>query len=347
MFCRSSHPILIDDPESVDTDDGLIIADLKDESDSDVSIRIVSSYPDAAHRTYSAMDVPPLRQCDTVGHTAEHFRDDELEEDLIVNSSTMDAVVDVADADDVHEGQLYKTQGDFKRALKAYAMKRGFEYAPTKCNDHKITARCRVSDCPWRIKARQVPGIAQWWVKKFDSQHTCSRAIGGLGHRNCDAAFIASFVREQVVANEKYTPKMVQTEILRQHGVKISYWKAYRARELVIQEVRGDFEGSFALLPSYMQELKSGDAETCLQLLYQDEGHFHRFFWAFGAAIRAFRKHCRPLIGLDGTLLHNYATVTPLFRYIALLYIIFMNVMKYFARLHINIHGFLFFQEPS
>ncbi|OAY73477.1 hypothetical protein ACMD2_26327 [Ananas comosus] len=179
-------------------------------------------------------------------------------------------------------------------------MKRGFEYAPTKCNDHKITARCRVSDCPWRIKARQVPGIAQWWVQKFDSQHTCSRAIGGLGHRNCDAAFIASFVREQVVANEKYTPKMVQTEILRQHGVKISYWKAYRARELVIQEVRGDFEGSFALLPSYMQELKSGDAETCLQLLYQDEGHFHRFFWAFGAAIRAFRKHCRPLIGLDG-----------------------------------------------
>ncbi|XP_020114894.1 uncharacterized protein LOC109728780 [Ananas comosus] len=215
----------------------------------------------------------------------------------------MESVVDVADADDVHEGQLYKTQGDFKRALKAYAMKRGFEYAPTKCNDHKITARCRVSDCPWRIKARQVPGIAQWWVKKFDSQHTCSRAIGGLGHRNCDAAFIASFVREQVVANEKYTPKMVQTEILRQHGVKISYWKAYRARELVIQEVRGDFEGSFALLPSYMQELKSGDAETCLQLLYQDEGHFHRFFWAFGAAIRAFRKHCRPLIGLDGTFL--------------------------------------------
>ncbi|XP_020089022.1 uncharacterized protein LOC109710698 [Ananas comosus] len=165
-----------------------------------------------------------------------------------------------------------------------------------KCNDHKITARCHVSDCPWRIKARQVPGIAQWWVKKFDSQHTCSRAIGGLGHRNCDAAFIAAFVREQVVANEKYTLKMVQTEILRQHGVKISYWKAYRARELVLQEMRGDFESSFALLPSYMQESRSGDAETCFQLLYQDKGHFHHFFWAFGAAIRAFRKHCRPLI---------------------------------------------------
>ncbi|XP_020107382.1 uncharacterized protein LOC109723438 [Ananas comosus] len=96
---------------------------------------------------------------------------------------------------------------------------------------------------------------------------------------------------------------MVRTEILRQHGVKISYWKACRARELVLQEVRGDFEGSFALLPSYMQKLRSGDAETCLQLLYQVEGHFHRFFWAFGAVIRAFRKHCRPLIGLDGTFL--------------------------------------------
>ncbi|OAY63208.1 hypothetical protein ACMD2_18801, partial [Ananas comosus] len=33
-----------------------------------------------------------------------------------------------------------------------------------------------------------------------------------------------------------------------------------------------------------------------------DESHFHHFFWAFDAAIRAFRKHCRPLIDLDGTL---------------------------------------------
>ncbi|OAY62940.1 hypothetical protein ACMD2_24061 [Ananas comosus] len=134
------------------------------------------------------------------------------------------------------------------------------------------------------------------------------RVTGGLGHRNCDAAFISAFVRKQVVANEKYTLKMVQTKILRQHGVKISYWKAYRARERILQEVCGDFEGSFVALSLYMRELRSGDAEACLQLLYQDEGRFHRFFWAFGALIRAFRKHCRPLIGMDGTFLHYYAT---------------------------------------
>ncbi|XP_020107198.1 arogenate dehydrogenase 2, chloroplastic-like [Ananas comosus] len=118
------------------------------------------------------MDVVPLCQSDIVGLTAKEFDDNEMEEDLIVNSATPESVGTVVNVDDVHEGQLYKMQADFKRALKAYAMKRGFEYTPTKCNDLKITARCRVADCPWRIKARHLPRFTQW---------------------------------EQVVANEKYT----------------------------------------------------------------------------------------------------------------------------------------------
>ncbi|OAY67503.1 hypothetical protein ACMD2_20959 [Ananas comosus] len=199
-------------------------------------------------------------------------------------------------------------------------MKRGFEYAPMKCNDHKITARCRVSDCPWRIKARQVPGIAQWWVKKFDSQHTCSRAIGGLGHRNCDAAFIASFVREQVVANEKYMPKMVQTEILRQHGVKISYWKAYRARELVIQEVRGDFEARslYFLVHARVEEWRCGNMSP---ITLQGRGSFSPFFlgircsdssipealqaayWS-GWYVIAQLRHCHTIISLYCTIIY-------------------------------------------
>ncbi|OAY64353.1 hypothetical protein ACMD2_18939, partial [Ananas comosus] len=72
---------------------------------------------------------------------------------------------------------------------------------------------------------------------------------------------------------------------------------------MIRQEVRGNFEGSFAALPSYMRELRSGDTDACFQLLCQDEGRFHHFFWAFGASICAFRKHYRPLLGLDGALL--------------------------------------------
>lgn len=125
-----------------------------------------------------------------------------------------------------------------------------------------------------------------------------------MGHKNCNEEFIASVIREQVVANDKYTLKMIQIEIQRFYGTKISYWKAYQARERVFQLVHGDFKGSFAALPLYMRELKMGDADACVQLEYQDEGRFHRFFWAFGASIRTFRKHCRPLVGLDRTNLH-------------------------------------------
>ncbi|XP_020091117.1 uncharacterized protein LOC109712098 [Ananas comosus] len=203
-----------------------------------------------------------------------------MEENLIVNSTTLESVGTITDVDDVHEGQLYKTQADFKRALKAYTMKRGFEYAPTKCNDLKLTTRCRVADCPWRIKAHYLPGLTQWWVKKFISKHTYSRAIGDLSHRNCDEEFIAYFVMEQVVANEKYMPKMVQTKILRQHDVRISYWNAYRARERILQKIREDFEGSFAAFLSYMRELRMGTflmdkfRGTLLTVLCIDENNY-------------------------------------------------------------------------
>ncbi|OAY63229.1 hypothetical protein ACMD2_18105, partial [Ananas comosus] len=178
---------------------------------------------------------------------------------------------------------ISNTQADFKRAIKSYAMKRGFEYAPTKCNEFKVTMKCHVADCPWRIKARHFPGLNQWWVKKFDSKHTCSRAIGGIGHWSYDKEFITSVIWEQVMANENYTPKMIQTEIQRSYDTRISYWKAYRTRERVLQMVHRDFEGSFAALLAYMRELRLGDANACVQLEYYHEGSFHRFFWAFGA----------------------------------------------------------------
>lgn len=46
----------------------------------------------------------------------------------MVNNAMPEAVGIVVDVDDVHEGQIYNTQADFKRAVKSYAMKRSFEY---------------------------------------------------------------------------------------------------------------------------------------------------------------------------------------------------------------------------
>lgn len=76
---------------------------MKDDMDSDDSICIVASFSDRFHRTYNAMDVVLLRQNDAMGLSDEEFDDDEMEEDLVVNSATPGTVGTVVDVDDVHK----------------------------------------------------------------------------------------------------------------------------------------------------------------------------------------------------------------------------------------------------
>ncbi|XP_072978220.1 uncharacterized protein [Typha angustifolia] len=168
-----------------------------------------------------------------------HFKD--LRDEYVVKFHSTEAESEAHNSStDLYVGQQFQGMYEFKRALRAYAITRRFEYQPVKSGYDKVVARCSSHGCPWMIKARKILGVATFGIKKFIDRHTCNTSVVGRGHRQMTSDFVSEEVHEQVIADEKLTPKMIQTLIQDKYGVTITYWKAYRAWAKAVKEVRGE-----------------------------------------------------------------------------------------------------------
>ncbi|XP_027348091.1 uncharacterized protein LOC113859546 [Abrus precatorius] len=107
---------------------------------------------------------------------------------------------------------------------------------------------------------------------------------------------------------------LIQERIYAQFGYKISYKKAWMAKQKAIVKVFGDWDESYATLPhwlEYMQlhapgsvykvETKEYVASHQVDNRYRV---FERVFWSFKQCHEAF-KFCKPLLQVDGTFLYG------------------------------------------
>ncbi|XP_069154492.1 uncharacterized protein [Solanum lycopersicum] len=85
-----------------------------------------------------------------------------------------------------------------------------------------------------------------------------------------------------------YTPKDIADDMLKLHGVSLTYIHACRAKEKVVKLVRGDPAESYAKLPRSVLKIKRKEGDTCLYA-----------FVALEACIRGW-KYCRPIVVVDG-----------------------------------------------
>ena len=100
-----------------------------------------------------------------------------------------------------------------------------------------------------------------------------------------------------------YTPKEVQADVHKRFGVKLSYFKAWKGRECVLNSVKGTFEESFHLLPVYCYELKYMNPGTITRIKTNEFNCFEYLFVAFRPSIRGFVSCIRHVLVVDGTVL--------------------------------------------
>ncbi|KAH9616384.1 hypothetical protein KSS87_018423 [Heliosperma pusillum] len=99
--------------------------------------------------------------------------------------------------------------------------------------------------------------------------------------------------------------------IIDKYNYKITYMKAWKAKQKALADIFGDWDLSYRELPRYFEALKEANPGTVVQFVnYEIEDDddneviFGRVFWAFGASIKGF-PHCRPIITIDGTHLYG------------------------------------------
>ncbi|XP_013589554.1 PREDICTED: uncharacterized protein LOC106297987 [Brassica oleracea var. oleracea] len=88
------------------------------------------------------------------------------------------------------------------------------------------------------------------------------------------------------------------------HDVRISYWKAWRSREIALEYAKGYSGGSYNLLPDYLRKLSEANPGTLadIKTKYKDNigNMFKYMFLAMGASIMGF-EYMRKVVVVDGT----------------------------------------------
>ncbi|KAL5185418.1 Glutaredoxin-C6 [Glycine soja] len=197
-----------------------------------------------------------------------------------------------------------------KNALKQYVMKL------LKANQTSIVC-CpnKSAKCPFPFYMRAILSkkIDSWKVTKWGGPHTCLNMTMTQDHEKLDSDLIATCVVGMIREDSSIKVSLIQESINSGFAYKVSYKKAWMAKQKVIAIEYGDWEESNAKLSSWLTHMQNHSPGSYFQILHDDfivgnmfsreHRQFHRVFWTFGQCKEAF-KYCKQIIQVDS--IHLY-----------------------------------------
>ena len=107
---------------------------------------------------------------------------------------------------------------------------------------------------------------------------------------------------------------LIQERIAGTFNYKVSYRKAWLAKQKAMMMVYGGWEESYGELPVWLKHMQSFSPGSYYQILHDDYyvgnncirefRQFHRVFWSYKQCADAF-KYCKPILQIDGTHLYG------------------------------------------
>ncbi|MQM09807.1 hypothetical protein Taro_042687 [Colocasia esculenta] len=161
---------------------------------------------------------------------------------------------------------------------------------PMQHNDSvRLTIRCYVDVCPWRLHASVVREGPEFAIKSLNNIHSCGCDIMSDGHPRTSKKWVVNAVKGKLVDKPTYRASEMMRDIRRDYGISIPYHQAWWGKEVAVNSLYGDFRTSYHMLNWYSEQV---DSET---------QRFKRFFICFQTSAYGFEVGCRPMLFLDGT----------------------------------------------
>lgn len=106
----------------------------------------------------------------------------------------------------------------------------------------------------------------------------------------------------------KETPTLgasaLKVKLEKKYKFTIGYDKVFRGKEKALEKIFGKWEDSFALLPTFREELLKAQPGSIVDIdteIHEDQVCFRRLFIALKPCIDGFLQGCRPYIAMDST----------------------------------------------
>ncbi|KAL5158356.1 hypothetical protein HKD37_15G042855 [Glycine soja] len=205
--------------------------------------------------------------------------------------------------EELYVGMEFDSKDAVKNALKQYVMKvhQSFKVIESKWDKYVVCCLNKNADCPCPFYMRAILSkkTDSWKVTQWDGPHTCLNMTMTQDHEKLDSDLIVTCIVERINSQFAY---------------KVSYKKAWLAKQKAIAIEYGDWDESYVKLSSWLTHMQNHSPGSYFQILHDDftvgntvsreHRQFHRVFWTFGQCKEVF-KYCKPIIQVDGTHLYG------------------------------------------
>ena len=209
-------------------------------------------------------------------------------------------------------GKTFSDAEDFKHACLRYTLKTRYNIKYYRSSSLKMGAKCAAemrddeAPCPWMVYCSYDRRKQKLMVKTYVNDHKCERT----GYSKIlKRSAIASLFAERLRLNPKLTAKEIQAEILREYKMEVLENSCIKAKTKVMKERRKTHEEHFDKIWDYQAEIlrsnpgSTMEIETIPGATVGTKQRFYRLYMCFQAQKEAWKKTCRPVIGLDGAFL--------------------------------------------
>ncbi|KAG7559341.1 Zinc finger SWIM-type [Arabidopsis thaliana x Arabidopsis arenosa] len=209
------------------------------------------------------------------------------------------------EGDDIFVGRLFKNKDDCCTKLAIHAIRRKFHFIHAKSCPTMVIAVCVGTTCPWRVYATKLEDSERFEVRTVILQHTCSVDARGDFHKQASTAVIGKLMRTRYVGvGRGPRPNELRRMLRQEFSLNVSYWKAWRAREIAMDNAMGSAMGSFALIQPYFKLLMATNPNSITALETETDNlgvtRFKYLFFALHASIKGY-AYMRKVIVIDGT----------------------------------------------
>ena len=207
----------------------------------------------------------------------------------------------------VEKGSRYPSKRHLQEAIVNWAMQTKREFKTKVSSQKVLTMECIDSNCPGRVHGYKPMWETTWKVSDVVS-HTCVLTSVPQEHRNLSAPLLARLFYTEIVEGAALKIKAIQLKAKARYEYNISYGKAWRAKQKVLEMRFGTFGDAYDCVVRLLQTLQARNPGTYINIqdFYMPEFPtlrvLHRVFFSFGVCVEAFR-HCRPVLCVDGTFL--------------------------------------------
>lgn len=200
---------------------------------------------------------------------------------------------------------IFKNRDAFKHHMALYALARKFHFRNTRSAPNMMILECNGRSCMWRVYAVKIFGSEWYQVRRAKLDHSCTVDERGYFQRLATTTVIGDMMRSKYSGTGTGPKPSEVRDMMRDiHGVPISYWKAWRSRDVAMESARGSTGASYSSLPGYLQQLVVANPSSVVALETAfDEAMGQRFkslFFTIGACVKGF-AFMRKVIIVDRT----------------------------------------------